>query len=952
MEKKKMSKKKFRTVWSTILSVLVIIVIGANIALNYYSDVITAYFDELDITSPEAVAVRDESKEVAEKIADEGIILLQNDDNALPLADGAKVNVFGWSFTNPIYGGTGSGGTDASTAITPLDGFKDAGIEVNQSLYDDYVATGIERPLVLMDGQDWSVPEPVASDFYTEDRINQAKEFSDTAVIFISRSGGEGADLPDVLDGPDTFDPDAGMFGAGQKFGNEDDLDPDKHYLELSNRERDMVEVVTANFDNIIVVVNSANTFELDWTREYEQVKSVINIAGPGQSGFGSLGKVLAGTINPSGRTVDLYATDLFDAPAAKNFGDFSYVVENSDGSFSQAYDQENVPLKYINYAEGIYVGYRYYETAAAEGAINYEQKVMYPFGHGLSYTTFEQEVVSGSLVWDDSEVTVDVEVTNTGEMAGKDVVQLYYSAPYTGNIEKSVVDLGAFVKTDVIEPGASQVVTLSFNVDDMASYDSNKVYSDNGAYVLESGEYDLMLMRNSHEKIADVSSKTLSETVFDETARETDQQVATNQFDEDVTGEGSIETYLSRENGFENIDEVNQNDVFEITTEEGDVVEVKGTLVDEAFISMVNDVRYDITEREHDEAPITGEDNGLTLEEFTGVDYDDERWEELLNQLSVEDMESLVLNGGYKTVELESVEKPGTVDYDGPAGISSFVSATGASGIPFPSQVMVASTWNLVLAEEMGQAIGAEAEVYGVTGWYAPGINLHRTGFAGRNFEYYSEDPLLSGKMAANAIKGYQDNGGVVYMKHFALNDQEKNRQLGVLTWSHEQAIREIYLEPFELAVKEGGAMGAMSAFNSIGTTWAGASNGLLNEVLRNEWGFKGTVITDMYIIDDTPYMSAQQAIRNGNDLLLTGVAPYGVPEFDATGIDTQWALRDASKNILYTTANSRAMDAGMSDETPQWVTISIYVNILIGLAIVLAFYFVFKNSKKRDVA
>lgn len=949
---KKMSKRKFRALWSTVLSIILIITIGANVALSYYSDVITAYLSEIDTTSSEAVVARENSTAVVEKITDEGIVLLQNEQASLPLAKDTKVNVFGWSFTNPIYGGGGSSGTDTSTAITPRSGFESAGIEINEVLYDAYIEVDLERPEIGIEGQDFTIPEPEA-DFYTEDLMNQAKEFSDTAVIFIARSGGEGADLPTSLYGEDTYDPEGSAQGpTGQRFGFEDDQDPNKHYLELTNRELGMLEAVTsAGFSNVVVVLNSANTFEMDWINDYEEIKSVVNIAGPGQSGFGSLGRVLVGDLNPSGRTVDVYAKDVLDAPAATNFGDFDYVLENEDGTYATAVDAKGVPLKYVDLAEGIYVGYRYYETAAAEGAINYEEKIQYPFGYGLSYTTFEKNVIDDSLDWNETDITVDIEVTNTGDIAGKEVVQLYYSAPYTGQIEKSSINLAAFGKTDVLQPGESEVVTLSFTVEEMASYDHNKLFSDNGAYVLEAGEYLLMLMNNSHEKIQDVASKTLDEIVYDN-GRSSDLQTAENQFDEEMTGIGSIETYLSRAEGFSNMDLIDQNETFTVTTEDGSTKEVEGTLVDQTFVDRVNAYRYDVPADTHDSAPTTGADNGLVLSEYTGLDFDDEQWESLLDQMSVGDLVKIVTNGGYKTAEIESVGKPATVDYDGPAGINNFISANPMSGIGFPAEVMLASTWNLDLATEMGEAIGDEAKAYGVTGWYAPAMNIHRTAFAGRNFEYYSEDPFLSGEFAAATTAGYQSKGGFVYAKHFALNDQEDNRTLGVLTFGNEQSVREIYLKPFEVAVKEGGAKGMMSSFNSVGPIWAGASDSLLKEVLRNEWGFKGIVNTDFYILDAYPYMTAELAVRAGNDILLTGVAPYGIPEWNTDSHDTLWAMRDAAKNVLYTVANSSAIDDNLSTDTPQWVKITIVVDVIITLAIILGFYFVFKNSKKRDVA
>lgn len=955
MAKKKMSKKKFRIVWSSVLSVVLVFTVAANVALAQFSDVITSYFSTIDLDNPEAVKAREKSELLVEQIADEGIVLLQNNENALPLSKNTKVNVFGWSFTAPIYGGTGSGSSDASKAVTPKAGLEAAGLDINEELYNAYVDTGIERPIVGMDGQDWSIPEPKAAEFYTAERMKQAKDFSDTAIIFLARSGGEGADLPRSMDGPDTFDPEGGQFGpTGQKFGNEDDLDASKHYLEISNREQGMIDAVTKNFDKVILVVNSANSFELGWVENYDQIKSVMNIAGPGQNGFTSLGKVLSGKVNPSGRTVDLYTKDLLDPPAMANFGDYDYVLENKDGSFSQAADSSNVLLKYVDYSEGIYVGYRFYETAAALGAINYEEKVQYPFGYGLSYTSFEQEVVSDSLKWTDKDVTVDVKVTNTGSAEGKEVVQLYYSAPYSGKIEKSSVNLAAFGKTNVIKPGESETVTLTFKVEDMASYDANKEYSDTGSYVLEEGEYKLMLMSNSHERIADVGSKDLSEVVYD-SGRSTDKQEAVNQFDDEVTGEGSISTYLTRADNFAGFADINKNKEFTVTTADGSKKTVKGKLVDSKFVNGINSIRYDVPEDTHDSAPTIGADNGKTLKDFEGVDINDKSWNDLLDQLTVKELTELSTLGGYRTVEVESVGKPATLDYDGPAAINNMnMAANGQSGTAFPSEIMIASTWNLKLAEAMGNHIGAEATAYGVTGWYAPAMNVHRTAFAGRNFEYYSEDGLLSGKMAAAVTQGFQSHGGYVYIKHFALNDQETNRTVGVLTWSNEQAIREIYLKPFEIAVKEGGAKAVMSSFNSIGNKWAGADDGLLKEILRKEWGFAGHVITDFYMngggLNAYPYMNVELAVRNGNDLMLTGAAPMGVPEVNTESTDTLWALRDAAHNILYTVANSSAIEGNLSTDTPQWVVITIIIDALLVLGIIAAFFFVFRISKKRD--
>lgn len=955
---KKRSTKKSRIIKRSILSVLLVIAVIVNVALYHFSDVITSYFTTIDINSKQALAARSKSKVVAGNISDEGIVLLQNNDNELPLKASAskktKVNVFGWSFTNPVYAGSGSGGVDTSKAVSPKKGLEDAGFEINEKLYNDYTAFSKTRPDVEMNGQDWTIREPKPSDFYTDARMKQAKDFSNTAIIFISRSGGEGADLPRSMDGPDTFNPKGSKQGpTGVRYGYKDDLDAKKNYLELSNREKGMIDTVTKNFDKVVLVVNSSNPFELGWVKDYNQIKSVINIAGPGEVGFDSLGKVLSGTVNPSGRTVDIYAKDLLDAPATKNFGSYSYVIKNKDGSYSQAVDSKNVPLYYVNYAEGVYVGYRYYETAANEGAIDYNSKIQYPFGYGLSYTKFKQEVVPNSLTWDNKNISVKVKVTNTGSTSGKDVVELYYSAPYTGKIEKPSVNLGAFTKTNSIKPGESQTVTLSFKAEDMASYDYNKVYSSKGSYVLEGGEYKLMLMKDSHDKIADVGSKKLSQVVYDTTARPTDKQTAVNELNT-LTGEGSLTNYLSRTNKFANLNSIDDNQSFTITDPKTKTTQkVQGKLVDDSFVNYINNKRYSVPADKHTTAPVTGEKNGLKLKQMFGLKYDDKKWDKLLDEMSVSDMVDLVTHGGYKTPAIKSVGKPATIDYDGPAAITAYISRSKKSGIAFPSEDMLASTWNVKLAQQMGQCIGNEGKAYNTTGWYAPSMDIHRTAFGGRNFEYYSEDGLLSGEIAASETKGYQGTGGYAYMKHFALNDQETNRTFGVLTWTNEQAAREIYLKPFEIEVKEGGAKAAMSAFDSVGTTWAGETPGLLQKILRNEWGFRGMVNTDFYIngggMSAYPYMNFELGIRAGNDIYLTGVAPIGVPSVNTNSKDTLWALREASHNILYCVANSRAVNS-MAFGMPTWTKITIGVDVVAAVAIGFGFFFTFRKGKKDE--
>ena len=682
----------------------------------------------------------EEAKVLCKEIAEEGIVLLKNEDAALPLAEGAKVNVFGWSSTNPIYGGTGSGAlSDAYPTVTFLQGLEDAGIEYNTELTDFYTGWRESRPVVGMMGQDWTIPEPTVDEY--GDLFESAKDYSDTAILFIARSGGEGADLPQSYDGEDTFE-EGGMFGAsGVRFSDQaDDLDADKSYLELSNREKALLDQVTSDYDDVIVIVNSANAMELGFVNEYEQIKSVVYCPGTGQTGFDGLGEILAGEINPSGKTADTFVADLLDTPTSNNFGDFwytnmdEYAVENMFAPGGQS------KPTFVNYVEGIYVGYRFYETAYAEAEagnmeFDYDKQVVYPFGYGLSYTTFTQEM--GEVTNDGTNVTFDVTVTNTGDVAGKDVVEVYYNPPYTdGGIEKSAANLVTFEKTSLLEPGASETVTVSFALEDMASYDT---YGE-GCYVLEKGDYEVSINSDAHNKIASEVVTVDDTVVYNENnARSTDAVAATNQFD---FAEGEV-TYLSRADGFANYDEATAApENFE--------------LAEEYKAAYMNHTNYDPADfnNDEDEMPTTGAKNGIRLAELRGLDYDDPQWELLLDEMSVDDMNTLIAMGGYETSAVESIGKVMTYDCDGPASINN--NFTGQGSIGFPAAVMIACTWNKDMAKAFGESIGKMADEMDVSGWYAPATNTHRSAFAGRNFEYYSEDGVLKSGSEGSGFSVY----------------------------------------------------------------------------------------------------------------------------------------------------------------------------------------------------
>ena len=849
----------------------------------------------------------EESKELVQKIAEEGIVLLKNEDNMLPLAENSSLNVFGWASTNPCYGGTGSGSlSDAYPTVSLLQGLEDAGFQLNTELSDFYTAYRADRPEVGMWAQDWTLPEPTAAS-YTEEMLDNAKAFSDTAMVVITRVGGEGADLPT----------DVSQVTYEDNSTEYKDFEAGEHYLQLSRTEKDMLDLVCENFDNVVLVYNGANPMELGFVNEYSQIKSAIWCAGTGQSGFEALGEIVAGEINPSGKTVDTFVSDLTETPTWNNFG--SFVYDNVDEYKYVATNRHtgnedtNLPT-FVNYVEGIYVGYRFYETAADEGLIDYDKTVVYPFGYGLSYTSFTQEM--GDLTEQDGTISFDVTVTNTGAVAGKDVVEVYYNPPYTnGGIEKASANLIAFDKTELLEPGASETVTISFSAEDMASYDEKGA----GCYVLEAGDYEISIQSDSHNQI-DSRIYTVADTVtYDEdNARSTDAQVAVNHFD---YAEGEV-TYLSRADGFANYAEAT-------------AAPENYSMSDEVKSVFINNGVYDPEKYNDasDEMPTTGAKNGMTLAELRGASYDDERWETLLDQLTISDMDTMIALGGYQTAAAASVDKASTVDCDGPASINN--NFTGVGSVGFPSAVMIASTWNTDLALEFGESIGKMADEMDVSGWYAPAMNTHRSAFAGRNFEYYSEDGVLAGRIAANAVIGAEEYGVYAYIKHFALNDQETNRNVMLCTWANEQSIREIYLRPFEIAVKDGGAKAVMSSFNYVGAEWAGASSALCNTVLRDEWGFRGFVLTDYFGVYG--YMNSDQAIRGGTDCMLVAYDTETNHVKDTSSATGVKAMRQACKNIMYTVVNSRAYaEENLNTGLPTWQIMAIAIDVVLGAAII----------------
>lgn len=862
----------------------------------------------------------EEAAKVAEEIMEDGIVLLKN-ESLLPLNETKKLNIFGWESINPAYGGAGSGGINDLYDIVSLNqGLENAGFSINQELVNFYNNYGADNPEMSIQKQSWTLPEPPV-DTYSDELIKSAKEYSDVAVVVLSRKAGEGHnDIP----------MDVRKAAYDNNSDEYDDFPEGEHYLQLSQTERNMVDMVCSNFDNVIVIYNGANQFELGFADEYPQIKSVVWCPGTGNVGFNALGKVFSGEVNPSGKTPDTFIYDMTTAPWWNNAEKTEYTnladmaVEGMNAGTAQVY----APA-FTNYVEGIYVGYKYYETAAQEGAIDYDKTVQYPFGYGLSYTEFEQKM--GELEEKDGQISVDVEVTNTGDVAGKDVVEVYYKPPYTnGGIEKSSANLIEFAKTDLLQPGESQMVTVTFSIEDMASYDENNAK----AYVLEKGDYVISINSDSHTVLDQKTYTADADVVYKgENKRASDDTAAINVFED---AKGDI-TYLSRADHFANYEEA---------TAAPASAELGEPYVSEYHLNS----NFDKTTYLNDEdvMPTTGADNGLTLADMRDADYNDPRWEKLLDQLTVDEMANMIAMAGYQTAAMDSVGKVATLDFDGPAAINN--NFTGVGSIGFPIEVVVASTWNKELAQAWGECMGKISQEMGAEGWYAPGMNTHRTAFGARNYEYFSEDGVLAGNMGAKAVEGARKYGVYSYIKHFAM--YEGNAKM-VSVWSNEQAIREIYLKPFEISVKQGGANAVMVSWSFLGDKWTGESSNLMNTVLRDEWGFRGMALTDFFRNNGHGFMNADAALANGVDAMLSTFNGeennVANPEHPTSVLQ----MRNACKNVMYTVVSSWAYD-GEHEKTgmENWKKAGIGIDIVIAFFMAGMEVLVIRGYKKRKNA
>ncbi len=931
-------KKHISAIKATICYVLCAALVIGLVVGNYYAlkyqNLISVYFNQSNqkIISSEGEAsdyytsnfTSEEERvkhlqEIGTQIEGEGIVLLKDENNVLPLTKGAKISVFGQDSVDPVYGGGGAGSVDSSKAIDLRAAFDKAEFEVNKTLWDFYEkgeGSSYRKQTPDVYGQGSFAVNEVPAKVYTDSVKQSFAAYNDAAVVVIGRSGGESSDLSTAP------------------------LDTGYTYLQIDENERAMLEMACNNFNNVIVLLNTQNAMELNFLEEYD-VDACLWIGALGETGAYGVGDVLNGSINPSGALTDTYAYNSLSAPSMANFG--NYTIANSE------VDRGNT---YMVYGEGIYVGYLYYETRYEDvvlgneekGNYDYTTQVQFPFGYGLSYTDFEWSNYKIKETKDTFEVSVTV--TNTGEIAGKDIVQVYLQSPYTeydkaNSIEKASVELAGFAKTSVLSAGENETVTISVEKESFKTYDA-KGYK---TYIVDAGDYYISAGHNAHDALNNIlaaKGKTTADGMDYEGNKanttkinidtpdiktyafsQTTGNPVTNQFDEaDMNHYDTNYTYLSRSNW---------TGTWPTTYADGNLT---------ATEELLKDLEISFNEDNNTVNPVTGTVNDefgkLNVATLIGADFTDLIWDHLIAQMSVDDLDKLVRIGGYATSNIESIQLPATVDKDGPAGISGTL-VGGESGTSYPPAVVLASTWNKELAEEFGRCIGEDSLALNVAVWYAPACNIHRSPYSGRNFEYYAEDGYLSGQMSARTVLGAQSKGAVVTVKHFALNDQETNRVGGAI-YANEQSIREIYLLPFEASVREGNAHGMMASMNRIGSRWSGGHYGLMTATLREEWGFEGMVVTDQASFSVFAYEDLREGLEAGTDLWLnTDATLWVLPDKDMTPtVITN--MQKAAKNVVYAISNSNAMN-GLSVDSKLVVIMPLWKKGLMALDMIAGF-------------
>lgn len=943
--RKKMSNKLFAGVWGSVLAILLIVIIVANVVLMQYSSLITRSLGHTTVVSvskdgsasdniyfksgfdSEEALIAYET-DVSQRIEAEGLVLVKNENNALPLNKGAKISVFGQASTQFRYGGGGSGAIDETNVQSVMDAFTAEGFEVNPALWKMYQNSGLK------------IPKEVAPDDFSAEVTASLDAYSDAAVFVFSRPAHEATDLSEKE-------------------------------VALTKAEKEVLDYVNSHFDKVIVLLNIANAVELGWLNEFDHIQGAIWVGYPGQQGMISIPRALNGTVNPSGRLVDTYAYSAESSAAFENFG---------YGRVENGYNPVGAKNTYVVYAEGIYVGYRYYETryedtvlgqgnadskkgSSDKKAWNYANEVLYPFGYGLSYTTFDYS--NFNFTENADSFTVSVDVKNSGDVAGKEVVQVYFQSPYTdydreNKIEKASVELCGFAKTGELAPGASETVTITIPKEELKTFDRLNAKT----FVVDAGTYYFTVADNAHAAVNNVLAAKGYTTADGMDAKGNTAMTATYEQKELDTKTYSVDTKtgtaITAQFDYSSMTYYDSDYVY-LTRSDWDgtwptfygETDKKGKHSMKASDQLLADSQENhYADDPNAVMPTTGSGNKVELITMRGKDYDDPAWEEVLDCLTVEEMMNLVRLGGWQTAELPSISKPVSNDQDGPAGISDELISGNAHCMGYPIGVVLASTWNENVIEEMGQCVGEDGLKANVHGWYAPGAGTHRTPYGGRNFEYYSEDGLLSGKICAAEIRGCQSKGMYVYMKHLVLNDQE-DRRYGIATFCEEQAMRELYMVPFEICVKEADAHGMMAAFDSIGGIWCGANSDLLEDVLRGEWGFRGIVVTD-YATANTGYMWIDMGLQNGADLWLNSDSTIywidGV-ENNPTLVNS---LRRATHNILYTVVNSSAMNGiGANYEIrnvmPLWQIWMICADVATGVIVLLGTFLIIRRCKKN---
>lgn len=912
-----------------------------------YSDEVTSVYPTQKATNKaEAFA---NAQEVNLKLAEEGFVLLKNENAALPMNKGARISVFSKNSVNLSYGGSGSGGFDTSNNKNLYESLNDAGFVTNPTLKNFYessqsgpVRTANSSDLDNGDNQKIATAE-TPQNKYSDAVKNSYADYSDAALVVITRIGGEGFDLPRY------------------QGDSEGAVSPDSHYLELDQNEIDLLTAVTdGTFKRVVVVFNTPSSFEATFLKDSayaafaDKIDAAVWIGFTGSNGITALGEILNGDVNPSGRLVDTWAADFTKNPSFVNFG---------TGCLPDTTDKYDGGMYYsVDYEEGIYVGYRYYETRGeTDGEDWYNANVVYPFGYGLSYTTFDWTVgdASASEIELGTTITVPVTVKNTGSVAGKEVVQLYASAPYTlGGIEKAHKVLVGFAKTKLLQPGESETVTVSFDPYSAASYDYRDANSNGfSGYELEAGEYTLYISRNAHESEKAIALN-LAADVQIGTDPTTDSEVVNRYTDSEnfLDSDWQLDTMLSRAD-------------WEGTWPTPQTAQQHaGT--DRLYEEIRSEEHNNPTDFDSEEYPWFGEEPTLTLRDLLPsaeaegyepvVSYDDERWEELMMGCDEEEMIALINNGAYHTLAMENVGLPATIHGDGPSGFTCFMSKEQVNGTcQYVSEPVMASTWNINLMNELGEAIGEEGTIGDkATGQpyssiYAPGVNIHRSPFGGRCSEYFSEDPFISGMMGAAEVQGIQSRGVLPTVKHFVANEQETHRSIGGdLSWLSEQALREIYLKPFEYTVKLGETRGIMTSFNRIGTRWTGGDYRLLTEILRNEWGFNGLVICDFNTIPQ--YMIPRMMFYAGGSLDLATQQSAMWTDCDTSDAGDAIVLMRAVKDVMYALVNSNAMNAEVIGYNPpiwqeylHWINIGAFT--LVGVWLVLAIVRTVRCNKRQ---